>query len=152
MDALPLRIPDGLLRPGFKGRKGKRGRHDRIAQILYIYCARYEIVKMDCVFAISKRVQQMKNPCVYMLADKARGTLYLGVTSDLKRRIYEHKAKLFDGFTAKNDIALLVWFEYHDSMECAIRREKSLKRWQRKWKCRLVETTNPEWKDLYAAV
>ena len=87
-----------------------------------------------------------------MLADKARGTLYLGVTSDLKRRIYEHKAKLFDGFTAKNDIALLVWFEYHDSMECAIRREKSLKRWQRKWKCRLVETTNPEWKDLYAAV
>ena len=94
----------------------------------------------------------MKNPCVYMLADKARGTLYIGVTSDLKMRIFEHKAKHFGGFTAENDIAALVWFEHHNSMEHAIRREKTLKRWRRTWKCRLVETANPEWKDLYDAI
>ncbi len=84
-----------------------------------------------------------------MLADKARGRLYTGVTSDLKKRIYEHKTKLFGGFTARHGIDKLVWFEGCELMETAIRREKSLKHWRREWKIRLIETVNPDWKDLY---
>jgi len=91
----------------------------------------------------------MKHPCVYILASRHHGTLYVGVTSDLIKRVWEHKADLADGFTRRYRIHDLVWFEQHESMESAIRREKALKEWKRAWKIDLIEKANPEWQDLY---
>jgi len=91
----------------------------------------------------------MKNPCVYLMASRRNGTLYVGVTSDLAKRVWQHKADMVDGFTKRYGVHTLVWYEAHDSMESAIRREKPIKEWKRKWKLELVEKDNPEWKDLY---
>ena len=91
----------------------------------------------------------MKIPCVYLLANERNGTLYVGVTSNLVKRIWEHKEKLADGFTKKYGISQLVWYEVHETMESAISREKAIKEWKRLWKLRLIEATNPEWTDLY---
>ena len=90
-----------------------------------------------------------KIPCVYILASKRNGTLYIGVTSDLKKRIAEHKQNLVEGFTKKYNIHHLVWYEVHDNMESAILKEKQLKKWERKWKLRIIEEQNLDWKDLY---
>lgn len=86
---------------------------------------------------------------VYMLANKPRGTLYIGLTSNLPKRIWEHREKVFDGFTKRYAITQLVWFEPYDEAEYAIAREKRLKRWNREWKFALVEGANPTWRDLY---
>lgn len=86
---------------------------------------------------------------VYILSSKQNGTLYTGVTSDLVKRIYEHKNNLADGFTKKYNIHQLVWYEIHETAETAITREKQIKKWQRKWKLELIERNNPQWKDLY---
>jgi putative endonuclease len=91
----------------------------------------------------------MKQSYVYIIASKKNGTLYIGVTNDLKRRIYEHKNKLVEGFSKRYDISLLVYFEIYDDIRLAILREKSLKDWKRDWKIRLIEERNPEWNDLY---
>ncbi|MBU1356724.1 MAG: GIY-YIG nuclease family protein [Candidatus Edwardsbacteria bacterium] len=91
----------------------------------------------------------MKQSYVYIIASKRGGTLYIGVTSDLKRRIYEHKNKLVEGFSKRYDISLLVYFEIYDDIRLAILREKRLKAWKRDWKIRLIEERNPEWNDLY---
>ncbi len=91
----------------------------------------------------------MKQSYVYIIASKKNGTLYIGVTSDLKRRIYEHKNKLAEGFSKRYDISLLVYFEIYDDIRLAILREKRLKAWKRDWKIRLIEEQNPEWNDLY---
>ncbi len=91
----------------------------------------------------------MKIPCVYLLANERNGTLYVGVTSNLVKRIWEHKEKLADGFTKKYTINQLVWYEVHETMESAISREKAIKEWKRLWKLRLIEEANPEWTDLY---
>lgn len=88
-------------------------------------------------------------PCVYNLASKMRGALYAGVTSNLVKRIWEHKQDLVPGFTRKYRVHDLVWFEQHETMESAIAREKAIKEWQRAWKLELIEATNPEWQDLY---
>ncbi len=93
-----------------------------------------------------------KAPCVYIMANQPRGTLYVGVTSDLVKRVYEHKYNIRDGFTTSNSVKTLVWFERHATMPAAIRREKSLKRWSRIWKFQLIETGNPDWKDLFDAL
>ena len=85
---------------------------------------------------------------VYILASDVNGTLYIGVTNDLKRRLYEHKNNLVDGFTEKYGVHRLVWYDYTDNIESAIQREKQLKKWNRKWKIELIEKTNPQWKDL----
>lgn len=85
---------------------------------------------------------------VYILANKKRGTLYIGVTNNLKRRIYEHKNKLADGFTKIRKVNNLVHYEETNDVHSAITREKQLKNWQRIWKIDLIESTNPEWKDL----
>jgi len=90
-----------------------------------------------------------KLPCVYILASKRNGTLYTGVTSDLVKRVYEHKNGLADGFTKKYRVHHLVYFELHEDMNAAISREKQIKKWNRAWKLELIETNNPEWKDLY---
>ena len=90
-----------------------------------------------------------RQPCVYILASKMRGTLYVGVTSNLVKRIWEHKQDLVPGFTKKYRIHDLVWFEQHDTMESAIGREKAIKEWKRAWKLELIEEENPQWQDLY---
>ena len=86
---------------------------------------------------------------VYLLANKRNGTLYLGMTNDLIRRVYEHKNGLSRGFAAKYGASLLVWYEVHESAMAAIEREKQLKNWKRVWKLELIEKLNPEWCDLY---
>ena len=91
----------------------------------------------------------MKMPCVYILVSKAYGTFYIGVTSNLHQRMAAHDQGLFDGFTKKYGIKLLVYCEFQETMEAAIAREKLLKRWRREWKYRLVEQMNPEWRNLY---
>jgi putative endonuclease len=86
---------------------------------------------------------------VYILASQRNGTLYVGVTSNLVRRTWEHKEDAVEGFTSKYGVHLLAWYEVHESIEAAITREKQLKKWNRAWKLRLIEEMNPGWKDLY---
>ena len=86
---------------------------------------------------------------VYILVSKRNGTLYIGVTSNLVKRVYEHKNNIIEGFTKKYNIQKLVYYEITDDIESAIRREKQLKKWNRKWKINLIENSNPEWRDLY---
>ncbi len=86
---------------------------------------------------------------VYILTNKRNGVLYIGVTNDLKRRVYEHRKKLVDGFTKKYNLHRLVYFERIDDIYQAIQREKRLKKWNRAWKVRLIEEFNPDWNDLY---
>ena len=93
-----------------------------------------------------------KQPAVYILASKRNGTLYVGVTSDLVKRIWEHKNNMVDGFTKNYIVHRLVWYELHESMESAIMREKRLKDWNRAWKLRLIESKNPVWVDLYETI
>jgi putative endonuclease len=88
-------------------------------------------------------------PCVYILASQPRGTLYIGVTSDLPARIWQHKHDQTEGFTQRYCVHTLVWYEIHTRMESAILREKALKAWKRLWKIQLVEATNPTWRDMY---
>lgn len=86
---------------------------------------------------------------VYILASKRNGTLYIGVTNDLVRRIYEHKHNLVEGFTKRHNVHELVYYEQGEDIYEAISREKQLKAWQRKWKIELIEKSNPQWKDLF---
>ena len=93
-----------------------------------------------------------KQPAVYILASKRNGTLYVGVTSDLVKRVWEHRNNLLEGFTKRYGVHDLVWYEMHEDMESAIQREKRLKEWKRKWKLQLIERTNPKWEDLYERI
>jgi putative endonuclease len=89
---------------------------------------------------------------VYILSSGLGGTLYIGVTSDLVRRVYEHKTKTADGFTKEYDVDRLVYYEHYEDVEAAIRREKRLKRYNRGWKISLIEEENPNWVDLYLSI
>jgi putative endonuclease len=89
---------------------------------------------------------------VYILANKPRGTLYVGVTNNLVRRVFEHKNKLIEGFTERYDVNLLVWYASSESIESAIAYEKKLKRWRREWKIEMIEKQNAEWVDLYSQI
>ena len=93
-----------------------------------------------------------KQPAVYILASKRNGTLYIGVTSDLVKRVWEHNNDLVEGFTKGYGVHQLVWYELHENMESAITREKQLKEWKRQWKLELIEDTNPDWLDLYHSI
>ncbi|MGH8718359.1 MAG: GIY-YIG nuclease family protein [Burkholderiales bacterium] len=86
---------------------------------------------------------------VYILASRLNGTLYIGVTSDLVKRVWEHKENLVSGFTKRHAIKNLVWYELHEDVMSAITREKQLKKWNRAWKIRLIQEKNPRWRDLY---
>ena len=90
--------------------------------------------------------------CVYILASKRNGTLYIGVTSDLEKRVYQHKHGVLEGFTKKYGVHTLVYYECGESVEAALAREKQLKQWNRKWKLNLIEKENPEWRDLYGVL
>ncbi|HET7833928.1 MAG TPA: GIY-YIG nuclease family protein [Gallionella sp.] len=91
-------------------------------------------------------------PCVYILASQRNGTLYVGVTSDLVKRAWEHKNDVVEGFTRKYGVHLLVYFEPCADMMSAIVREKQIKKWERAWKIKLIESTNPEWRDLWEEI
>lgn len=91
----------------------------------------------------------MKNYYIYILASQRNGTLYIGVTNDIIRRVWEHKNKVIQGFTDRYNIDKLVYFEETPDINSAIKREKQLKLWSRSWKIELIEKNNPEWKDLY---
>jgi len=91
-------------------------------------------------------------PATYIMANRRNGTLYVGVTSNLIRRVWQHRESVADGFTSKYGVKLLVWFELHATMEQAIAREKALKKWNRAWKLELVETANPEWRDRWPEI
>ena len=91
----------------------------------------------------------VKQPCVYILASSRNGTLYVGVTSDLQKRVWEHKNNLVECFTKRYGVHILVWYELHDTMVSAITREKAIKEWKRQWKLQAIEQDNPTWRDLY---
>jgi putative endonuclease len=88
-------------------------------------------------------------PAVYIVCDRRHGTLYTGVTSDLARRIWDHRSGIAEGFTRRYGLKLLVWYEVHTTMESAITCEKRIKAWKRAWKITLIERMNPTWRDLY---
>lgn len=90
-----------------------------------------------------------KQPCVYILASKRDGVLYVGVTGGLVQRVNLHKQDLVEGFTKRYGVHTLVYYEMHETMPAAIRREKQLKKWNRAWKVRMIEQLNPEWRDLW---
>jgi putative endonuclease len=124
------------------------------------------MVMGDDPFAASYRVQSLQSRpgesrdppgrrmlfFVYILASKPHGTLYVGSTPDLIRRIWEHKTKAVSGFTAKYDVDRLVWFEAHESIAAAAARERQIKEWKRAWKIELIERDNPQWIDLYPSL
>ena len=89
---------------------------------------------------------------VYILASRKDGAIYIGVTNDLVRRIYEHRTKAVPGFTSKYNITRLVWFEIYDDPISAITREKELKKWKHRWKIETIEAQNPQWQDLYESI
>ena len=93
-----------------------------------------------------------KQPAVYILASRRNGTLYIGVTSSLAKRVWEHKNDVVEGFTKRYRVHQLVWYELHETMQSAISREKAMKEWKRQWKLELIEKTNPAWKDLYESI
>ena len=90
-----------------------------------------------------------KQPAVHIMASHERGTLYVGVTGNLKFRVWQHRESLGRGFTKRYDVKHLVWFEHHTDFPSAITREKQLKKWTRAWKLQLIETANPTWRDLW---
>ncbi len=92
----------------------------------------------------------MKQPCVYIMASKINGTLYVGVTADLLRRVWQHREGVCDGFTKRYNIKMLVWYELYATMPEAIKRETDIKAWKRAWKIDLINAMNPDWIDLYA--
>lgn len=91
----------------------------------------------------------MRTYFVYIMASKKNGTLYIGVTGDLARRVWQHKNNVHEGFTQKYAVHHLVWYEVHREVAEAIQREKQMKKWRRQWKINLIEQENPDWKDLY---
>ncbi len=93
-------------------------------------------------------MQRESIPTVYLLASRRNGTLYVGVTSDLVTRMHQHRNDTLRGFTSEYEVKLLVWFEQHTDIDAAIQREKRIKKWNRAWKLELIETTNPDWRDL----
>jgi putative endonuclease len=99
-----------------------------------------------------RKVPIMKQPAVYILASERNGTLYIGVTSNLPQRIWQHREGLVEGFTKRYSVKMLVWYEMHESIESAIMREKALKKWRREWKLELIEQSNAQWRDLWDVV
>jgi putative endonuclease len=91
----------------------------------------------------------LKQPCVYLLASGRNGTLYVGVTSNLIGRIWQHRTHAVEGFSSRYGVTQLVWYEQHPTMESAILREKRVKKWNRSWKVNLINETNPSWRDLW---
>jgi len=121
--------------------------------LLLVIPAPDKYIRGQAVAGIQGKIKMVKKkPAVYILASKKNGTLYIGVTSDLVKRIWEHKNNLVEGFTKRYDVHHLVWYELHEEMASAIERERNLKEWKRSWKLRLIESSNPDWQDLYDTI
>jgi putative endonuclease len=103
-------------------------------------------------YSRSKNLLMLKQPAVYILASQPRGTLYVGVSSNLIQRIWQHKSGVMEGFTERYEVDRLVYFEMHTDMTGAITREKQLKKWKRDWKIALIEKDNPDWRDLWPEI
>src|SRR5690606_16093668 len=101
---------------------------------------------------MSTATDMPKQPAVHLLANSRNGALYVGVTSNLVQRVWQHREHLADGFSRRYGVAMLVWYEQHETMESAIIREKRIKKWNRSWKIQLIEAMNPEWRDLWTAI
>ena len=110
------------------------------------------VMETDQIWSIRNLGMNIKQPVVYILASKKKGTLYVGVTSNLVKRIWEHKNNIVEGFTKKYSVHNLVWYELHDSMISALNREKTIKNWKREWKITRIEESNPQWDDLYKSI
>ena len=93
-----------------------------------------------------------RHPCVYIMASDRNGTLYVGVTSDLVGRVWQHREQMVQSFTSRYGVTRLVWYEMHVTMESAILREKRIKKWRRAWKMQLIDEANPSWRDLWPDV
>jgi putative endonuclease len=100
----------------------------------------------------SRGATMHRQPAIYILASKRNGTLYIGVTSELAKRVWQHKNNVVEGFTRRYNVHQLVWYELHETMASAIAREKALKDWKRAWKLALIESSNPGWQDLYDTI
>ena len=107
---------------------------------------------MPAQAGIQKPVMKFLGSYVYIITNKRNGTLYTGVTSDLIKRFGQHKEGSVEGFSSKYALNMLVWYEVHDDINEAIKREKQLKKWERKWKLRIIEEMNPGWNDLYDGI
>ena len=94
-------------------------------------------------------MKRERQPAVYIMTSKRNGTLYIGVTSNLLQRVWQHREGVVEGFTKTYDVKMLVWYEQHETMESAIGREKAMKKWNRAWKLKVIEATNPAWRDLW---
>ena len=114
--------------------------------------SRYAWIPAFAGMTVRAWARMKKQPAVYMLSSKKNGTLYVGVTSDLIKRIWQHKNDEVEGFTKRYGVHELMWYELHETMESAIEREKALKKWNRAWKLKLIERENPDWKDLYEEI
>jgi putative endonuclease len=114
-----------------------------------VVVVRGRLAPTPLAFDVAQVVGRDAYIAVYMMSNGVRGTLYIGVTSDLPRRVYEHREGLIDGFTKRYGLKRLVWYEPHESIAEAIQREKSLKRYLRDWKTNLIERENPHWVDLH---
>jgi len=110
------------------------------------------IYLQSATLVLVKNIQMFKQPCVYIVTNEPRGTLYLGVTSNLVQRTWQHRNHLTKGFTDKYGLTHLVYYELHGNMYEAINREKAMKNWKRMWKIELIESTNPDWVDLYSQI
>lgn len=97
-------------------------------------------------------MKDVYQPAVYVLASKPNGTLYVGVTSNLVQRVYQHREGWVAGFTKQYDVKMLVWYELHSTMEFALAKEKAMKEWKREWKIRRIREMNPTWLDLYPSI
>jgi len=103
-------------------------------------------------FVLDENRPMNKQPCVYIMTNQPRGTLYIGVTSNLVQRVWQHRNHLAKGFTDKYKLTQLVYYELHGDMYEAITREKAIKNWKRIWKIELIETLNPNWSDLFPKI
>ncbi len=110
--------------------------------------SRFVVIPVETESRTSMTIQ----PAVYVLASKRNGTLYVGVTSNLRKRVWEHKNELVEGFTKRYGVHHLVYYEIYDDMMSAITREKQIKKWNRAWKLELIEKQNPDWKDLWEGI
>jgi len=119
--------------------------------LAFLNKADFDFLPMPSIFLGDLEHRSMqKRFTIYILASKRNGTLYIGVTSDLAKRVWEHKNHFVEGFTKKHGVDKLVYYETHETAQSAIAREKKLKKWNRAWKIRLIEKNNPDWHDLYA--
>ncbi len=127
-------------------------RHSRPPFVIPAQAGIQYLLVIPAQAGIQHSEKHMKQPTVYLLASQRNGTLYVGVTSDLIKRIWQHRNHVVEGFTDKYHVELLVWFEQHESMASAIGREKAIKKWNRAWKLNLIEKTNPGWQDLWPVI